>query len=75
MDPSRQAASSVVQGLLRPLSAVIDLDHIYLLENGEIIAAGNHEELLASSPLYQQIYESQLGGGVTAGLELEEVSS
>jgi len=57
------------------ISAVIDLDHIYLLENGEIIAEGNHEELLQSSPLYQEIYESQLGGGVTAGLELEEVAA
>jgi ATP-binding cassette subfamily B protein len=56
------------------ISAVIDLDHIYLLENGEIVAQGNHEELLKSSPLYQEIYESQLGGGVTAGLELEEVA-
>jgi ATP-binding cassette subfamily B protein len=54
------------------ISAVIDLDKIYLLENGEIIAQGNHEELLASSPLYQEIYDSQLGSGVTSGLELEE---
>jgi len=56
------------------ISAVIDLDNIYLLENGQIIAEGNHEELLQSSPLYQEIYESQLGGGITAGLELEEMS-
>lgn len=56
------------------ISAVIDLDHIYLLENGEIVAEGNHEELLQSNPLYQEIYESQLGGGVTAGLDLEGVS-
>jgi ABC-type multidrug transport system fused ATPase/permease subunit len=53
------------------ISAVIDLDKIYLLENGEIIAEGSHEELLQSSPLYQEIYESQLGKGVTAGLDLE----
>jgi ATP-binding cassette subfamily B protein len=56
------------------ISAVIDLDHIYLLENGEIIAQGSHEELLQKSPLYQEIYESQLGGGVTEGLDLEGVS-
>jgi len=56
------------------ISAVIELDHIYLLEGGEIVAQGNHEELLKSSSLYQEIYESQLGGGVTAGLKLEEVS-
>ena len=53
------------------ISAVIDLDKIYLLQGGEIIAEGNHEELLQSSPLYQEIYESQLGKGVTAGLDLE----
>ncbi|MGI9624304.1 MAG: ABC transporter ATP-binding protein, partial [Acidimicrobiales bacterium] len=54
------------------ISALIDLDHIYVLEQGEIIAEGNHEELLVSSPLYQEIYESQLGGGVTEGLDLDD---
>jgi ABC-type multidrug transport system fused ATPase/permease subunit len=53
------------------ISAVIDLDNIVLMENGEILAMGTHEELMVRSPLYQQIYESQLGGGVTAGLELQ----
>jgi ABC-type multidrug transport system fused ATPase/permease subunit len=47
------------------ISAVIDLDKIVLMENGAIIAVGTHEELLATNPLYQQIYESQLGGGLT----------
>jgi ATP-binding cassette subfamily B protein len=55
------------------ISAVIDLDHIFLLQDGQILADGSHDELLASSPLYQEIYESQLGGGVTAGIDLEEV--
>jgi ATP-binding cassette subfamily B protein len=53
------------------ISAVIDLDKIVLLQNGEIVAMGTHEELLASSPLYQEIYESQLGSGITAGLDVE----
>jgi len=44
------------------ISAVIDLDRIVLMENGEVTAIGTHEELLASNPLYQEIYESQLGG-------------
>ncbi|MCP4165697.1 MAG: ABC transporter ATP-binding protein [Chloroflexi bacterium] len=56
------------------ISAVIDLDKIVLLENGEIVAMGNHEELLSSSTLYQEIYESQLGAGITAGLDMEVVS-
>ena len=55
------------------ISAVINLDKIYLLENGEIIAEGTHEELLQSSPLYQEIYESQLGKGITAGVDLEAI--
>jgi ATP-binding cassette subfamily B protein len=53
------------------ISAVIDLDKIVLLENGEIAAMGTHEELLESNQLYQEIYESQLGSGITAGLEVE----
>jgi ABC-type multidrug transport system fused ATPase/permease subunit len=56
------------------ISALIDLDHIYLLEHGEIIAEGTHDELLATSPMYQEIFESQLGGGITAGLDLEGAS-
>jgi ATP-binding cassette subfamily B protein len=56
------------------ISALIDLDHIYLLEHGEIIADGTHEELMVTSPLYQEIFESQLGGGITAGLDLEGAS-
>jgi len=57
------------------ISAVIDLDRIYLLQDGEILAEGTHEDLMRSSGLYQEIYESQLGSGVTAGVDLEEVPS
>ncbi len=46
------------------ISAVIDLDRIYLMEFGEIVADGTHEELLANNELYQQIYQSQLGAGI-----------
>jgi ATP-binding cassette subfamily B protein len=54
------------------ISAVIDLDQIYLLQNGEIVDTGTHEELLRRSHIYQEIYESQLGAGVTAGAEVEK---
>jgi ATP-binding cassette subfamily B protein len=56
------------------ISAVIDLDQIVLLENGEIVARGTHEELMESSPLYREIYESQLGSGITAGLDTEAIA-
>ncbi|MFW2380376.1 MAG: ABC transporter ATP-binding protein [Acidimicrobiales bacterium] len=57
------------------ISAVIDLDHIFLLQDGEVLADGTHEELLRDSELYQEIYESQLGGGITAGTDLEGAAS
>lgn len=66
---------STILYVAQRISAVIELDNIVLLQNGEIVAMGNHEQLLESSPLYQEIYESQLGGGITAGLELEAVAS
>jgi ABC-type multidrug transport system fused ATPase/permease subunit len=53
------------------ISAVIDLDKIVLLENGEIVDMGKHEDLLARSPLYQEIYESQLGGDILASAEIK----
>ncbi len=40
---------------------MIDLDRIILLERGRISDQGTHEELLARSELYREIYQSQLG--------------
>jgi ABC-type multidrug transport system fused ATPase/permease subunit len=53
------------------ISAVINLDRIVLLDEGRIADVGTHEELLARSGLYQEIYVSQLGGlpGQTGGGE------
>ena len=56
------------------ISAVIDLDQIYLLESGEIVAHGDHQQLLDTSSLYQEIFESQLGGGIVAGIDAEVLS-
>jgi len=35
-------------------------DKIILLDNGEIIGTGTHNELMANNPVYQEIYNSQL---------------
>jgi ATP-binding cassette subfamily B multidrug efflux pump len=45
---------------------VLNADKILVLDDGQIAAEGTHSELLASSPIYREIYESQLGNGVTA---------
>jgi len=41
------------------VSSIQTADHIIILDNGEIIATGNHAELLQKSPVYQEIYNSQ----------------
>ncbi|MBF0239872.1 MAG: ABC transporter ATP-binding protein [SAR324 cluster bacterium] len=57
------------------ISTVLKADRIVVLEKGAIAAQGTHQQLLQSSPIYQEIYESQLGNGVSSselsGLALE----
>lgn len=48
------------------ISTVLNADTILVLDDGQIAAEGTHRELIASSPIYQEIYESQLGNGVTS---------
>ena len=45
------------------ISTVLNADKIVVLEGGQIAACGTHSELIASSPIYQEIYQSQLGDG------------
>ncbi|MGA4846196.1 ABC transporter ATP-binding protein [Streptomyces sp. G5(2025)] len=42
------------------LSTVVDSDQIVVLEHGEVVAAGRHEELTGSSPLYRELASHQL---------------
>jgi ATP-binding cassette subfamily B protein len=46
------------------ISTVLSADKILVLDDGEIAAQGTHAELLATSPIYQEIYGSQLEAGV-----------
>jgi ABC-type multidrug transport system fused ATPase/permease subunit len=43
------------------ISSVFDADNIIILEHGRIVAQGAHAQLLKGSPIYQEIYRSQLG--------------
>jgi len=43
------------------ISTVLKADKIVVLDKGRIVAEGAHRELMDSSPIYREIYESQLG--------------
>ncbi len=46
------------------ISSVQDADMIIVLDGGQVSAMGTHEELLASSSIYQEVYYSQQKGGL-----------
>lgn len=48
------------------ISTVLKADKILVLDDGCVAAEGTHQELMASSPVYREIYESQLGNGALA---------
>ena len=45
------------------ISSVQEADHIIVMDGGKIQAVGNHEELMKSSPIYKEVYDSQNKGG------------
>ena len=45
-------------------SSIQHADKIILLDDGQIAAIGTHNELLKTSPLYQEIHYQQIGGKV-----------
>ncbi|MFT8825478.1 MAG: ABC transporter ATP-binding protein [Liquorilactobacillus mali] len=42
------------------ISSVIKADTILVLDDGELVGIGTHEELLENSPIYREIYAAQL---------------
>ena len=45
------------------ISTVLTADKIIVIDKGRISAQGTHQELIRTSPIYQEIYDSQLGDG------------
>ncbi|QDG65986.1 ABC transporter ATP-binding protein [Pseudarthrobacter sp. NIBRBAC000502772] len=53
-------ADATVIIVAQRISTITDADQILVLDNGRIVDRGTHEELLETSPTYQEIVESQL---------------
>ena len=43
--------------------SIRDCDTILVLDGGKIVAQGNNDELMKTSEVYREIYETQVGGG------------
>ena len=45
------------------IASVQDADRIIVLDNGRVVGFDTHDSLLRSSPIYQEIYETQTKAG------------
>jgi ATP-binding cassette subfamily B multidrug efflux pump len=66
----QQALERLMEGrtsfvIAQRIATVLNADQILVLERGEIVARGTHEELLDESSIYAEIYYSQLEGDVS----------
>ena len=65
----RQAFREEIPGttkliIAQRVSSVQDADLIIILDNGQVSAVGTHDELMQTSPIYQEVYYSQQKGGL-----------
>lgn len=57
--PERQTRLVVAQRI----STVLNADTILVLDDGRVVAEGSHNDLLETSPIYREIYASQMHNG------------
>jgi ATP-binding cassette subfamily B protein len=57
---ARETASACVIIVGQRVATIREADQILVLEHGEVVGAGTHDELLATCPTYAEIVSSQL---------------
>jgi ATP-binding cassette subfamily B protein len=62
----QQALDTLMRGrttfiIAQRIASVLNADQIIILDSGRVVALGAHDQLLGTSPIYQEIYRSQLG--------------
>ena len=60
------AKDATVVIVAQRVSTIMHADQILVLEDGETVGLGTHDELLKTCPTYAEIVESQVGQGVPA---------
>ena len=65
----RQAFREEIPGttkliIAQRIASVQDADMIVVMDNGQISAVGDHETLMRTSPIYQEVFYSQQKGGL-----------
>lgn len=58
---NRELKNTTTIMVAQKISSIIDADKIVLIDQGQILAVGNHEELMNTSVHYKNIYNTQLG--------------
>ena len=62
----RETAEAAVIIVGQRVATIADADKIIVLEHGEIVGSGTHDELLADCPTYAEIVDSQLSAAEAA---------
>jgi ATP-binding cassette, subfamily B, multidrug efflux pump len=62
----RETVDAAVIIVGQRVATIADADKIVVLEHGEIVGTGTHEELLANCPTYAEIVDSQLSAAEAA---------
>ena len=63
----REGLSTYLKGttkiiIAQRIASVQEADMILVLDDGKIVSCGTHDELMQTSPIYREVYESQTKG-------------
>ena len=67
MNALREGRTSFI--IAHRLSTILDADTILVMEHGDIVEQGSHDELIAAGGAYARLHAAQFAGGATVAVE------